>query len=84
MRALLLTAGVLAVPAAVFAHSALVLLIAIGLAVFGATAANGTQALEAASAVPGHQRPTAIGLFTLVYLMGGALGPALATALAVN
>ncbi|WP_424886745.1 hypothetical protein [Streptomyces sp. XH2] len=66
---------------ALFAHSAILLLIAIGLAVFGATAANGTQSLEAASAVPDRQRPTAIGLFTLVYLMGGALGPALATAL---
>lgn len=84
VRALLLTAGALAVLAAVFSHSAIVLLIAIGLAVFSATAANGTQAQEAASAVPDRQRPTAIGLFTLVYLMGGALGPALATALVLT
>jgi MFS family permease len=84
VRAVLLTAGALAALAAVFAHGAAVLLIAIGLAVFSATAANGTQSLQAASAVPDHQRPTAIGLFTLVYLIGGALGPALATVLVLG
>ncbi|MEU9793046.1 MFS transporter [Streptomyces sparsogenes] len=83
-RAVLLTAGALAVAGAVFGHSALVLLVAIGLAVFGATGANATQSVVAASAVPGRQRPTAIGLFQLGYLMGGALGPALATTLVLR
>ncbi|MFI1213456.1 hypothetical protein ACH4UV_38455, partial [Streptomyces sp. NPDC020802] len=31
-----------------------------------------TQAMEAGAAVPARQRPTALGLFTLAYLMGGA------------
>lgn len=81
VRAVLLTAGALAAAAAVFAHSAIVLFTAIGLAVFSATGANATQSMTAASAVPDRQRPTAIGLFQLAYLLGGALGPALATPL---
>ncbi|WP_367133831.1 MULTISPECIES: MFS transporter [Streptomyces] len=84
VRAALFTAGLLAIAAAVFAHSAPLLFLAIGLAAFSATAANGTQSMEAATSVPGHQRPTAIGLFTLAYLMGGALGPALATTLVLG
>lgn len=84
VRALLLTVGTLAATAAVLAHSALVLFIAIGLAVFAATGANATQSMAAASAVPEPRRPTGIGLFQLAYLMGGALGPALATALVIG
>ncbi|MEU5187614.1 MFS transporter [Streptomyces klenkii] len=84
VRAVLFTAGLPAIAAAVFAHSAPLLLLAIGLAAFSATAANGTQSMEAATSVPGHQRPTVIGLFTLAYLMGGALGPALATTLVLG
>ncbi|WP_405606431.1 MFS transporter [Streptomyces sp. NBC_00076] len=84
VRAILLTTGALAAAAAVFAHSAIALLAAIGLAVFSATAANATQSMAAASAVPDRQRPTSIGLFQLSYLMGGALGPAFATMLVLR
>ncbi|MEU5646301.1 MFS transporter [Streptomyces milbemycinicus] len=84
VRALLLTVGALAAAAAVFAHDAVVLFVAIGLAVFSATSANATQSIAAASAVPAPQRPTGIGLFQLAYLMGGALGPALATILVLR
>ncbi|WP_405784457.1 MFS transporter [Streptomyces sp. NBC_01378] len=84
VRALLLAVGALAAAAAVFAHSAIVLFLAIGLAVFTATGANATQSMAAASAVPERQRPTAIGLFQLAYLMGGALGPALAAMLILS
>ncbi|WP_416974811.1 MFS transporter [Streptomyces sp. 4F14] len=84
VRALLLTVGALAAAAAVLAHSALVLFIAIGLAVSAATGANATQSMAAASAVPERQRPTGIGLFQLAYLMGGALGPALATVFVIG
>ncbi|MFI6369741.1 MFS transporter [Streptomyces sp. NPDC050546] len=84
VRAILLTVGAVATAAAVLAHSAVLLLVAIGLAVFSATAANATQSMAAASAVPGPQRPTGIGLFQLSYLMGGALGPALATVLVLS
>ncbi|MGW4983812.1 MFS transporter [Streptomyces mirabilis] len=84
VRAIVLSIGALAAVAAVFAQSAIVLFAAIGLAVFSATGANATQSMAAASAVPDRQRPTSIGLFQLVYLMGGALGPALATMLVLH
>ncbi|MFI1213490.1 hypothetical protein ACH4UV_38630 [Streptomyces sp. NPDC020802] len=79
VRAVRFTAGVVATAAATFRpQRAITLLTAISLAFFSPTSANGTRALEAASAVPGRQRPTAIGLFAYTYLMGGALGPTLA------
>ncbi|MFI9236138.1 MFS transporter [Streptomyces sp. NPDC053079] len=84
VRAILLVVGALAATAAVFAHSAIILFAAIGLAVFSATGVNATQSMTAASAVPEAQRPTGIGLFQLAYLMGGALGPALATLLVLG
>ncbi|WFB08927.1 MFS transporter [Streptomyces sp. LX-29] len=84
VRAILIAVGVLAATAAIFAHSAIILFVAIGLAVFSATGVNATQSMTAASAVPDSQRPTGIGLFQLAYLMGGALGPALATLLVLG
>ncbi|MDX3226292.1 MFS transporter [Streptomyces sp. ME19-01-6] len=84
VRAVLLTVGVLAAATAAWAHSAPALLAAAGAAVFCATGANATQSMDAASAVPAAQRPTAIGLFTLGYQLGGALGPALATLLVLG
>ncbi|MEU1671760.1 MFS transporter [Streptomyces roseifaciens] len=84
VRAILLVVGTLAATAAVFAHSAVILFFAIGFAVFSATGVNATQSMVAASAVPDSQRPTGIGLFQLAYLMGGALGPALATLLVLG
>ncbi|MFD8383870.1 MFS transporter [Streptomyces sp. NPDC059679] len=84
VRAVLLTVGTLAATTAAWAHSAPALLAAAGAAVFCATGANATQSMDAASAVPPTQRPTAIGLFTLGYQLGGALGPALATLLVLS
>ncbi|MGV9351201.1 MFS transporter [Streptomyces spiralis] len=84
VRMALLTIWVLAVMTAVLAHNALMLLVAAGAAVFCSTGANATQSVDASSAVPAAQRPTAIGLFTLGYQMGGALGPTLATLLVFN
>lgn len=84
VRAVLLMVGTLAATTAAWAHSAPALLAAAGAAVFCATGANATQSMDAASAVPPTQRPTAIGLFTLGYQLGGALGPALATLLVLG
>ncbi|MFI6881199.1 MFS transporter [Streptomyces sp. NPDC050400] len=84
VRAVLLTVGAAAAATAVFADAAPALLAAAGAAVFCASGANATQSMDAAAAVPAVQRPTAIGLFTLGYQLGGALGPALATALVLG
>ncbi|MEU3527354.1 MFS transporter [Streptomyces sp. NPDC038707] len=84
VRGVLLAAGTLAAVTTVLAHDAIVLLAALGPAVFAATAANATQSVVAASAVSDRRRPAAIGLFQLGYLMGGALGPALATVLVLR
>ncbi|MGW0817281.1 hypothetical protein ACWD00_29315 [Streptomyces viridiviolaceus] len=40
--------------------------------------------MAAGSALPAPQRPTGIGLFQLAYLLGGVLGPALATMLILS
>ncbi len=82
--AVLLGAGAAAAVTAVFAHSPVVLFLAIGLAVFSPTSDNATQSMTAASAVPEGRRPTGIGVFLLAHLMGGALGPALATLLVLG
>ncbi|MFE9258257.1 MFS transporter [Streptomyces sp. NPDC006879] len=55
------------------------LLLAAGVAVFTTTAGNATLSMQAAEAAPTAIRPTAIGLFTLCYQMGGAFGPAITT-----
>ncbi|MEV6591436.1 MFS transporter [Streptomyces acidicola] len=83
-RLVLLTAGVTGAVTAVFAHSAPGLLAATVVAVLGSTGANATQSMDGRSAVPPAQRPAAVGLFSLSYLLGGALGPALATALVLG
>lgn len=49
------------------------------LALFAVTSANATQVAVPTAAVPEKQRPTAIGLFTLLFLLGGAIGPVLAS-----
>ncbi|MDS2171842.1 MFS transporter [Nesterenkonia sp. CL21] len=84
VRSVLVTAGAIAVLAAIFAHAPALLLIGIFLALFAATSANATQVAAATSAVPDKERPTAIGLFTLLYLLGGAIGPALASVLVLT
>ncbi|MEU4464122.1 hypothetical protein AB0G20_10475 [Streptomyces sp. NPDC024017] len=80
VRIVLVAAGTIAVLAAVFASAPLLLLAGIFLALFAATSANATQVIVATAAVPERHKPTAIGLFTLLYLLGGAIGPALASA----
>ncbi|GGT87890.1 MFS transporter [Streptomyces coeruleorubidus] len=80
VRIALVAAGTVAVLAAVLASAPLLLLAGIFLALFAATSANATQVIVATAAVPEQQKPTAIGLFTLLYLLGGAIGPALASA----
>jgi hypothetical protein len=74
----LLTLGVLAPLTATFAVAPALLLAAAGVAVFVATSGQGTLALVAGGAVPEAQRPTALGLFTLCYQLGGAFGPVIA------
>ncbi|MET3934596.1 MFS transporter [Arthrobacter sp. OAP107] len=84
VRTALLTAGALAVLTAIFASAPIFLLIGIFLALFAATSANATQVATATADVPEHERPAAIGLFTLIYLLGGAIGPALASVLVLS
>ncbi|MET9597954.1 MFS transporter [Streptomyces sp. NPDC006459] len=81
VRAVLLGAGALAAATAAFADRGPLLLAATMGGVFAATGANAVLSMHAASSAPDPQRPTAIGLFALCYQLGGAFGPALATAL---
>ncbi|WP_406221837.1 hypothetical protein [Streptomyces canus] len=81
VRIVLVAAGIVAVLAAVLASAPVLLLAGIFLALFAATSANATQVIAATASVPEQDKPTAIGLFTLLYLLGGAIGPALASAL---
>ncbi|MFE1952170.1 MFS transporter [Streptomyces sp. NPDC059524] len=46
-----------------------------------ASSGQGVFSVRAADAVPERERPAAIGLFTLCYLLGAAFGPALVTLL---
>ncbi|MEU6398268.1 MFS transporter [Streptomyces cinnamoneus] len=84
VRAVLVTLGALAALLAVFASWGPLLLVATLGGVFGATGANAVLSMQAASSVPAPQRPTAIGLFSLCYQLGGAFGPAIATALVLG
>jgi MFS family permease len=81
VRIVLVAAGTVAVLAAALASAPVLLLAGIFLALFAATSANATQVIAATASVPEQDKPTAIGLFTLLYLLGGAIGPALASAL---
>ncbi|MDX3186599.1 MFS transporter [[Kitasatospora] papulosa] len=84
VRVVLVAAGGTAVLAALFASAPVLLLAGIFLALFAATSANATQVIVATASVPEQHKPTAIGLFTLLYLLGGAIGPALASALVLS
>ncbi|MFJ9934232.1 MFS transporter [Streptomyces virginiae] len=84
VRTVLVTIGTLAALLAVFASWGPLLLVATLGGVFGATGANAVLSMQAASSAPDPQRPTAIGLFTLCYQLGGAFGPAIATALVLG
>ncbi|MFC9811754.1 MFS transporter [Streptomyces virginiae] len=84
VRTVLVTIGTLAALLAVFASWGPLLLVATLGGVFGATGANAVLSMQAASSAPDPQRPTAIGLFALCYQLGGAFGPAIATALVLG
>ncbi|MGW6445748.1 MFS transporter [Lentzea sp. NPDC055074] len=78
---ILLVLGVAAPLSVLVSPFALVLLAAAGVAVFVAAAGQATLSLIAGGSVPAEQRPTALGLFTLCYQLGGAFGPAIAALL---
>ncbi|MFF3722877.1 MFS transporter [Streptomyces erythrochromogenes] len=84
VRTVLVAIGTLAAVLAVFASWGPLLLVATLGGVFGATGANAVLSMQAASSVPDPRRPTAIGLFALCYQLGGAFGPAIATALVLG
>ncbi|MFD8886526.1 MFS transporter [Streptomyces erythrochromogenes] len=84
VRTVLVAIGTLAAVLAVFASWGPLLLAATLGGVFGATGANAVLSMQAASSVPAPRRPTAIGLFALCYQLGGAFGPAIATALVLG
>ncbi|WP_411153009.1 MFS transporter [Streptomyces sp. A30] len=71
VRIVLVAAGTVAVLASIFASVPVLLLAGIFLALFAATSANATQVIAATASVPEQDKPTAIGLFTLLYLLGG-------------
>ncbi|WP_328789800.1 MULTISPECIES: MFS transporter [unclassified Streptomyces] len=81
VRAVLIGVGALAAAIAVFASWGPLLLVATLGGIFAATGSNAVLSMHAASSAPEPQRPTAIGLFALCYQLGGAFGPAIATAL---
>ncbi len=84
VRTVLVVVGTTAALITVFASWGPLLLAATLGGVFAATGANAVLSMHAASTVPDPQRPTAIGLFSLCYLLGGAFGPAIATALVLG
>ncbi|MFF4392452.1 MFS transporter [Streptomyces sp. NPDC001552] len=84
VRAVLIGVGALAAAIAVFASWGPLLLVATVGGVFAATGSNAVLSMHAASSAPEPQRPTAIGLFALCYQLGGAFGPAIATALVLT
>ncbi|MGW5262576.1 MFS transporter [Microbispora sp. NPDC004025] len=66
---------------AVLGRGPVALLAAQALASVAAASGQGAYAARAAAAVPASERPTAMGLFNLAYLLGAAFGPAIATLL---
>ncbi|RSS56114.1 MFS transporter [Streptomyces sp. WAC07061] len=85
VRTVLVTAGAAAALLGVFADSGPLLVVATGVGVFTASAANAVLSTHAVAAAPDEaHRPSAIGLFTLCYQLGGAFGPAVATLLVLG
>lgn len=85
VRTVLVSLGVLAALAGIFATSGPLLLAATAAGVFTASAANAVLSTHAvAAASDPAQRPAAIGLFTLCYQLGGAFGPAVAALLVLG
>ncbi|WP_436790931.1 MFS transporter [Yinghuangia sp. YIM S10712] len=70
-----------AAPMVVSTHPPLpVLLAAMAAGSLAAASGQAILTVRAASAAPGDQLPTAVGLFNLCYLLGSAFGPAIAAA----
>ncbi|MDH6541618.1 MFS transporter [Streptomyces sp. SPB4] len=85
VRTVLVSLGALAALAGIFATSGPLLLAATAVGVFTASAANAVLSTHAVAAAPDPaQRPSAIGLFTLCYQLGGAFGPAVAALLVLG
>ncbi|MFJ3879867.1 MFS transporter [Streptomyces sp. NPDC090077] len=85
VRTVLVAAGTAAALTGVLASSGLLLVAATAVGVFTASAANAVLSTHAVSAAPDEaHRPSAIGLFTLCYQLGGAFGPAVATLLVLG
>ncbi|MCF2533220.1 MFS transporter [Yinghuangia soli] len=82
--AILLTLGTLAPVAAALTPWALLLLPVATLAVIATSAGQATLAVYATTAATPAQRPTAIGMFSLCYQLGGAFGPAIAAVIALG
>ncbi|WP_037077070.1 MFS transporter [Pseudonocardia spinosispora] len=61
--------------------SVAVMLCGMGVGSLSAATGQGALGLRAGAAVPDRLRPTAMGLFTLFYLLGAAFGPAIAVVL---
>ncbi|WP_149549100.1 MFS transporter [Streptomyces marokkonensis] len=79
----LVTLAVLGPVLAALTTASLALLAAQALASIAAASGQGVFAVHATSAVPDAQRPPAIGLFNLSYLLGAAFGPAIVSLLAL-
>ncbi|MEV3871305.1 MFS transporter [Streptomyces sp. NPDC049906] len=84
IRLALLAVTAAALTTATLSGSAWLLLVVAGASVFTATSANAALSVHAARSAPEPLRPTAIGLFTLVYQLGGAIGPGIATVLVLD
>ncbi|MEU8435556.1 MFS transporter [Streptomyces sp. NPDC029216] len=85
VRTVLVAAGAAAALTGVLAGSGPLLVVATGVGVFTASAANAVLSTHAVAAAPDEaHRPSAIGLFTLCYQLGGAFGPAVATLLVLG
>lgn len=82
--AILLTVGALAPLTAVLTPWAPLLLLVALLAVLATSAGQAILAVYATQAAPPAGRPTAIGLFSLCYQLGGAFGPALAALIVLS
>ncbi|MFF4577623.1 MFS transporter [Streptomyces sp. NPDC001373] len=85
VRTVLVAAGAAAALTGILASSGPLLVVATGVGVFTATGANGVLSTHAVASAPDEaHRPSAIGLFTLCYQLGGAFGPAVATLLVLG
>ncbi|MDQ8707910.1 MFS transporter [Streptomyces sp. LHD-70] len=80
----LLLFGIAAPVVTEFGTTSLVLLAAQALASIAAASGQGVFAVQATSALPDEERPSAIGLFNLCYLLGAAFGPAIVALLATT